>query len=381
MRSIWLVPVLVSILILGSAFMIPSAIGAFGPPIIFNNPTPEVDDIFGFSVSISGNNVLLGARFDDTGAFNAGSAYLFDATTGALLKTFNNPTPVLGDDFGVSVSISGNNVLVGARFDDTGFTDAGSAYLFDTTTCDDDTSNGGTEGDGICEAATVTFNNPTPDIIDRFGRSVSISGNNVLVGTRSDDTGAKDAGSAYLFVATTCDDDTSNGGAEGDGICEAATVTFNNPTPTIDDLFGFPVSISGNKVLIGAPFDDTDATDAGLAYVFATSSIPVDIDIKPDSDKNKIKPEKGEIPVVILGSDTFDVTDVDVSTVKFGPNDAVPFKGKVKFTDKNEDGFLDLLVTFLSKETGIAPSDTSACIAGNTNAGIPIDGCDFIITK
>ncbi len=105
------VTLLIGILILGSALItIPSAIGLSGPPVTFNNPTPESGDIFGNSVSISGNNVLVGALNDDTGATD-GSAYLFDATTGGLLKTFNNPAPDSGnvDQFGFSVSISGNN--------------------------------------------------------------------------------------------------------------------------------------------------------------------------------------------------------------------------------------------------------------------------------
>ena len=62
----------------------------------------------------------MGASFNDTGGTNSGVAYLFDATTGALLQTFLNPTPEANDFFGISVSISGNNVLVGASIDDTG---------------------------------------------------------------------------------------------------------------------------------------------------------------------------------------------------------------------------------------------------------------------
>ena len=46
----------------------------------FNNPTPEDFDRFGNSVSVDGDNVLVGAYHEDAGAFNAGSVYLFDAT-------------------------------------------------------------------------------------------------------------------------------------------------------------------------------------------------------------------------------------------------------------------------------------------------------------
>ncbi|MFM7906245.1 MAG: hypothetical protein ACKPA9_14120, partial [Microcystis sp.] len=80
----------------------------------FNNPTPEDYDGFGYSVSLSGTSALIGAYDDNTGAQYAGSAYLFDTTTGNLLKTFNNPTPEDSDNFGNSVSLSGTLALIGA---------------------------------------------------------------------------------------------------------------------------------------------------------------------------------------------------------------------------------------------------------------------------
>jgi len=226
----------------------------------FNNPTPEIGEQFGISVSINGNNVLVGATFDDTGGAFSGTAYLYDSTTGNPLQTIPNPTPESSDKFGESVSIDGNNVLVGAIGDNTGAVSAGSAYLFDATTGN----------------LLQTFNNPTPITDDLFGTSVSIDGNNVLVGAFGDDTGASNAGSAYLFDITTCDDDTSNGGTASDGICEAETQIFNNPTPETGGQFGESVSIDGNNVLVGAIGDDAGASNAGSAYLFdaTTGNLP-----------------------------------------------------------------------------------------------------------
>jgi len=99
----------------------------------FLNPTPEINDFFGNRISISGDNVLVGAGPDNTSAINAGAAYLFNAISGTLLQTFLNPTPEAFDQFGSSVSISGNNVLVGANGDNTGATGAGAAYLLNAT--------------------------------------------------------------------------------------------------------------------------------------------------------------------------------------------------------------------------------------------------------
>jgi len=151
------------------------------------NPTPANGDNFGYSVAVSGNTVVVGAYRDDTGALNAGSAYVFDASTGTLLSTLANPTPEVDDQFGVSVAVSGSRVVVGANFDDTGATNAGSAYAFDAATGN----------------LLTTLNNLTPAAGDNFGYSVAVSGNTVVVAANRDDTGATDAGSAYIFDAFT----------------------------------------------------------------------------------------------------------------------------------------------------------------------------------
>jgi hypothetical protein len=208
----------------------------------FNNPTPEDDDSFGNSVSLSGTSALIGAPFDNTGAQYAGSAYLFDATTGTLLKTFNNPTPAISDSFGYSVSLSGTLALIGAPYDNTSASDEGSAYLFDTTTGN----------------LLKTFNNPSPQLSDNFGYSVSLSGTSALIGAYGDNTGASGAGSAYLFNTTTGN----------------LLQTFNNPSPQLSDNFGYSVSLSGISALIGAPYDNTSASDAGSAYLYQTVPEP-----------------------------------------------------------------------------------------------------------
>jgi len=221
----------------------------------FDDPTPTTEDQFGVSVSIDGNNVLVGAPFDDTKGVNVGQAHLFDATTGLLLQTFDDPTVTTEDQFGVSVSISGNNVLVGARGDDTNGQDVGQAHLFDATT----------------GALLRTFNDPTPTTEDQFGTSVAISGNNVLVGAPFDDTSGGDVGQAHLFDATT-------------GLL---LQTFDDPTPTSFDRFGTSVSISGNNVLVGAPFDDTININVGQAHLFDIPPVPdSDGDGVPDSTDN-----------------------------------------------------------------------------------------------
>ncbi|MEE8451772.1 MAG: Ig-like domain-containing protein [Thermoguttaceae bacterium] len=201
-----------------------------------HNPTPEEDDQFGRAVAAVGENVLVGARFDDSGAEDAGAAYLFDGQTGRLLRTFLGPAPAENDQFGYSVAAVGDKVLVGARYDDTGARDAGAAYLFDARTGE----------------LLQTFLNPTPQSGDAFGRAVAGVGDNVLVGARYDDTSAEDSGAAYLFDATT----------------GRLLQTFLNPSADKGDEFGYSVAAVGDKVLIGARRDDTAAQKGGAAYLF-----------------------------------------------------------------------------------------------------------------
>lgn len=113
-----------------------------------------------------------------------------------------------------------------------------------------------------------------------------------------------------------------------------------------------------------------------------TSVIPVEIDIKPESDKNPINTKsKGVIPVAVYSTADFDATDIDVSTVTFGANGATESHGKAHIEDVDGDGLDDLVLHFKTQESGISKDDTEACITGALNDGTAIEGCDNIQTK
>jgi VCBS repeat-containing protein len=235
----------------GRAYVYNAATGALTATL--SKPAANGNERFGTSVAVAGNLVVVGAPLDDAGAVDSGSAYVFNATTGARLATLQNPSPGVGDNFGISVAISGNLIVVGAYLDDTGVPDSGRAYVFTTS-----------------GALQTTLFNPSPGAGDQFGRSVGISGNTVVVGAYMDDTTALDSGQASVFNATT-------GQLLG---------VINNPTPASGDQFGFNVAISGSSVIVGAISDDAGATNGGRAYIFNTAGALVATLSNPSPEAN-----------------------------------------------------------------------------------------------
>lgn len=212
------------------------------PAVTLTKPGAAANDLFGWAVAISGTKMIVGAPFDDTGAADAGSAFVYDlggGTPDLPIATLRKPGPSASDHFGIAVAIAGSQAVVGARYDDTGATDAGSAYLYDLSSA-------------TPEVPTTTFHNPGPGAGEAFGRSVGISGLRVIVAAPYDLAGAIPAGSTYVYDLTSATP-------------TIPVATLNNPAPAADDRFGISVGISGANVLVGANLDDTTAPDAGSA--------------------------------------------------------------------------------------------------------------------
>ncbi len=173
----------------GSAYVFTRSGTTWTQQAQLNSTGGAANDQFGYSVALSVDTAIVGAFAADVGTnFNQGSAYVF-VRSGTIWTQQAQLTAADGaasDLFGISVTLSGDTAIVGGSGDDIGVaTDRGSAYVFNRS------GTRWTQQAQLLAADGGTF--------DNFGNSVSISGDTVVVGAPSDDTGTNTRGSAYTF--------------------------------------------------------------------------------------------------------------------------------------------------------------------------------------
>jgi hypothetical protein len=250
----------------GAAYVYERNLGGaenWGLRAVLTADAPAGGDEFGWSVAISGDTVVVGARLDTHSAKSqAGSVYVFKrnydssnpavpkADNWGLVRNLHVDDAAAYDRFGHAVAISGDTFVVGAPVDDGG---TGSAYVFER-------NHDWADGWGQVEKLTAD-DGATGDC---FGWSVGINGDTVVVGAPYDDDGGDFSGSAYLFKRNA-------GGADHWGQVEKLTAA----DAAEDDQFGRSVAISGNTVVVGAPYDDDGGDASGSTYVFRWTAAEV----------------------------------------------------------------------------------------------------------
>jgi hypothetical protein len=275
----------------GAAYVFTRSGGVWSQQAYLKASNTGASDFFGWSVAVSGDTLVAGAYGEasnatgvngsqaDNSAAYAGAAYVFTRSGGvwsqqAYLKASNTGAD---DYFGYAVAVDGDTVVVGAPYEASNATgvngnqadnsaySAGAAYVF--------TRSGGVWSQQAYLKASNT------EAWDNFGTSVAVSGDTLVVeapyeasnatGVNGDqtDNSAGSSGAAYVF--------TRSGGVWSQQAYLKASNTEAN------DYFGYAVAVDGDTVVVGAPYEDSNATgvngnqadnsaySAGAAYVFA----------------------------------------------------------------------------------------------------------------
>jgi hypothetical protein len=200
------------------------------------------DDYFGYSVSVSGDYAIVGARYNDDGATSSGSAYIFvrSGTNWTQQAKLTASDAAEGDAFGISVSIDGDYAIVGANGNDDDGSLSGSAYIFKRS------------GTAWSQQDKLTASDANG--ADQFGSSVSIDGDYAIVGAQYDDDDGTSSGSAYIF--------------KWDGTSWSEQEKLTASDAAAFDKFGYSVSIDGDYAIVGAHGNDDAGSLSGSAYIF-----------------------------------------------------------------------------------------------------------------
>ena len=287
----------------GSAYVFTEVSGVWRQVAKLTADDGAANDEFGYSVDVDGSTIVIGARQDDadTNDNDEGAAYVFtkpasgwaDMTQTAKLTAFG---AAAGDEFGISVAVDGNTILVGAHQNDS---DDGAAYVFTKPF---------TGWADSSETAKLIASDAAAD--DEFGISVAVDGDTAVIGARQDDDNGSQSGSAYVFtkvsgvwsqkakltaddgaaddefgISVAVDGDTAVIGARQGDTRNGAAYVFTKVSGVwsqkakltaddgaADDEFGISVAVEGDTAVIGAYQDDDNGDLSGSAYVFTRDS-------------------------------------------------------------------------------------------------------------
>lgn len=208
-------------------------------------------DNFGSSVSIANGVAAVGAPLDDDQFGNQGAVYMFHQNTNNpeqwdFVKAVVANDPAAADNFGSSVALDGDRLLVGSDQNDASGTNSGAAYVFYRNT-------GGVDNWG--QVAKLVANTGAAD--DNMGTSVDLDGEYAIVGAPGVDGLQQNSGAAYVFGR-------NQFGPDAWG--QVARVRGNQAGQ--NDNFGGSVGISGPWAIVGADRNDLKGTDAGAAFIF-----------------------------------------------------------------------------------------------------------------
>ena len=263
-------------------------------------PNAGAGDEFGDSVALDGDTLVVGAPFEDScsttpvssiiaidnDCTNAGAAYVFARVGGAWQFQAYLKAPNAGeyDNFGWSVALHGDTLVVGALNEDS----CSTTPVSTTASTDNDCSNAGAayvfERINGAWQIQAHLKAPTRQSMDNFGRMTALDGNTLLIGAPGDDSCSTSPVSTSVATDNGCSSAGAAYGFERVGGAWQFSAYFKAPRMTAGegDSFGWSVALHGDTLVVGALNEDScsttpvsttastdnDCSNAGAAYVF-----------------------------------------------------------------------------------------------------------------
>ena len=226
----------------GSAYIYERVGGVWQEAIELEASDTTGNDRYGWTVGLSGDVAVVGARYNDDMGYGSGSIYIYERGAGTWPETAKQVASVetSGDFFGNSVATSREIVAVGTPgYDGTGF-DIGATYVIEKVA-------------GVwTETALLTASDAEDG--DNLGTEIAIDSGIIVVGAKGGDDFGANSGAAYVFE--------KSGGSWG----QVAKLLPN--TGNAGDGFGSSVAIHGKTIVVGSALDSDLGFFTGSAHVF-----------------------------------------------------------------------------------------------------------------
>ena len=202
------------------------------------------NDRFGNSVAATSDKIIVGSPKDDDKGSSSGSVYVYDANDltaqPTKLTAFDGAE---NDFFGNSVAATSDKIVVGAYFDDDNGDNSGSVYVYDAN-------------DLTAQPTKLTAFDGAQD--DTFGYPVAVTADKIVVGAYQDDDNGDRSGSVYVYDANDL---------------SAQPTKLTAFDGSAEDRFGYSIAVIGDKIVVGATYDDDNGENSGSVYVYDANDL------------------------------------------------------------------------------------------------------------
>lgn len=163
------------------------------------------------------------------------------------------------------------------------------------------------------------------------------------------------------------------------------TARYDGPRSSTDIPHAVAVGPQGTTFFVTG-YSVTNDSGGDYATVAYGLLVPAVIDVAPGDPFNTVSAcLRRSLPVAILGSAELDVTDIDTTTLRFGPAESAtehdltnPGSLRRHLADVNQDGYPDLLVHFLIGNGAVAAGPDTVTLSGRMGSGRFIEATDSV---